>query len=70
MTIAAIARILDVHRIHPLGEPTTIYLKSGRTLTGNVYNIDEHIVTIEDKKWYRSTITYYIVITEIEAIIG
>lgn len=67
-----IAEILDLHRTHPLGEPTTIYLKSGRTLTGKVQNIDKHTVTIkDDSKWYRSErIEFYIVITEIEAIKG
>ena len=67
-----IAEILDSHRTHPLGEPTTIYLKSGRTLTGKVDYIGEHYVTIKDvSKWYRSERrVFHIVITEIEAIIG
>ncbi len=67
-----IAEILDHHRTHPLGEPTTIYLKSGRTLTGKVQNVGKENVTIrDDAKWYqRKSISYYIVLAEIEAIIA
>ena len=68
--VMIIAETLDYHRTHALGAPTTIYLKSGRTLTGKVQNVDKETVTIrDDAKWYqRKNISYYIVLTEIEAI--
>ena len=73
MTITQrLTQTLDLHRTHPLGAPTTIYLKSGRTLTGKVQHVGEHIVTIRVvTKWFhRKIIAYYIVLTEIEAIEG